>query len=809
MLNLAIGKANAIRKRTLWVTILIRFVRSLLLSGTILAVWLAIWPGEEGEALLLAGLMFLLTMTFSIRGSFRPIGRDEFILALEMDHPQAKHSPFELVRENPSPACLSEWQPLIAEELKRMQWFELQRVKRLLSSLPIPTMLLILSWLPQPQVLESALQTVSESLMRLQDGATLTVLSGNPSEEKKEEIPLSSSSPLELELLMQNMVEIKVVDRPDRSPIVNLFKRETLEGKEAKERSPYQSFRLSPIRELSSELRGVYRVAFSVKDDVDVFVSSVSLSEPVAQIKVRALPVPRVSLEVSVPLKKPWPDNQPLPLKISVRGENPLKQVRLVIRAEGRSSTEVVSNVLVTDKTFVSTNYDLILETYVQSDLSRVEIVAEAVDRAVPIPLVGASEPLLIETASAYGRYRQTLQTLRELKNEVDQAAMDQRAELSEEARKLSQKALTQAEESPFFDGLDRMDLSSFERMVAHSEKQPSMSQVYELQEKLNWFLFDHETIDDRERDRDFFVAARSLSRLIEQKPDQRPIDVDAVTTRLKTYLDERSKRWQLRAEYLGAPPPGFDDIQTKPFHKALDEIGQESRKNSLEGQQKALGKLSETVTKYRDWIENLEKFEDQKRSEQEKNRQEGLTNARNKLKELQKRQGDISQRLDKAASRPETELSDNWPSTRMMQNTNKKETASLEGQLRSLSPQASERIKLAGKAMDAALESGNQNVFSQAESAADLAGRLLRQAQSAAQKSQSNRSRRERRRRVSGDNYYGKQVIGADIEIKREYSVDRRYREEVLDEVSSSKQNIRNEDDKRTLEDYLRRVVR
>ena len=43
--------------------------------------------------------------------------------------------------------------------------------------------------------------------------------------------------------------------------------------------------------------------------------------------------------------------------------------------------------------------------------------------------------------------------------------------------------------------------------------------------DKLDDFLFEHEILDDRERDRDFFVATRALTRLVEKKPSKRLVN--------------------------------------------------------------------------------------------------------------------------------------------------------------------------------------------------------------------------------------------------------------------------------------------
>ena len=115
-------------------------------------------------------------------------------------------------------------------------------------------------------------------------------------------------------------------------------------------------------------------------------------------------------------------------------------------------------------------------------------------------------------------------------------------------------------------------------------------------------------------------------------------------------------------------------------------------------------------------------------------------------------------------------------------------------------------RVQAAAEAMEQVLEAGGAADYRSAEAAADLAGRMLRQADSAAQQSQQKRRSRGRRRRVTGDNYYGQSVVGGDLEIKREYQVDRRYREDILQEVQTSGYD---EENRALLENYLRHVIR
>jgi len=510
-------------------------------------------------------------------------------------------------------------------------------------------------------------------------------------------------------------------------------------------------------------------------------------------------------------LEDPWPDDQPLNLHITVKAENPLASVRLLIKSGQQVSRELVANVMTDAKHELDTDYRLILESYVDSDLAQVEIVAEATDRAVPTPLVGQSEPLRLNTASAYGRYRQALDTLRQLKQEVDQSVAKQAATLPPKAHQLAAKAMAQSERSPFFDGLDRVTIHGFEARTRELTGQRNANKIMELAQTLDDFLFEHEILDDRERDRDFFVAARSLSRLIEEDQARRPVPLELVTARMKKFLDDRHERWEKRVARLPAEfkPESWPIIETKkPFHAAMDKITKLDKEAAAKpaARSEQLAALSKTTQDYRTWIEELEAQEDRMRAQQDRQRQEGLASARNTLRELQKRQGEISAELDRADVRDKHELEKQWPTPRLQQNTNARETHRLEAQMRMLSPSAAERVQAAAEAMDDTLQYGNSGKFPLAESSADLAGRLLRQADSAARREQQKRRGRGRRRQVAGDNYYGQSVIGGDVEIKREYHVDRRYREDILDEVQPSAYD---DDNRSLLEDYLRHVVR
>jgi hypothetical protein len=431
-------------------------------------------------------------------------------------------------------------------------------------------------------------------------------------------------------------------------------------------------------------------------------------------------------------------------------------------------------------------------------------------DRAITGPLVGRSKPLIIKVVSAYGRYQQTLRTLAEAKKELDMAVQGKDEYNPKKLAELGNRAAKQAEDSPYFDGLDRHQIRLFQQTFGTIARKADQELTVQASEDLNRFLFEHESLDDRERDRDFFVAARTLSRLLEQKAEERKVSVDKVASRMKNFLDERHRRWELRMQNMNPEnrPQEWEQVQKKPFNQAISQI--EKMDTSKPPQtEDALQKLSQTVESYRQWIEALESKEDQSRAEQEKQRQQGLANAQNQLRELQKRQSSVSTKLDKAAQREEKDLQESWASVRMDQNSNVKGTRELESQLRSMSPTAGERMKAAVQAMEATIDSGNENKFADAESASDMAGRLLQQAESAARQSQRDNGKRGRRRRVTSDQYYGNQVAGGDVDLRRDYQVNRRYREDVLEDVRELKKRESSEETDSLLEDYLRKVIR
>lgn len=812
-LDSVVRKINTMKRRNRSISRLIVFFRACVLATMTTSIWAMVRPGEETEQIYLGLFVFLISLT-AVWGKSKDtkVNTGSLALSLEMKYGHLHNQ--SLSTSDPNQNIAAGWQDAVKKEISVIKTFEQSRLLALASGCILPLIITAITIPTAAPSFQLMFKEVSNAVAFLNRGATLKIVQGSTKETEKNIYQLNPASPAKIELLAQNLVEVTVTGGgfENASPVV-ILKHWRDSSEDKKDEEIFQTFQMMPVRAPNAGAAETarYTISFAINEKIKLFIPAIDKNNHVAEVTVKQLPIPKVTLTSLTELEDPWPDDQPLTLSINVQAENPLQIVRLLIKSGSRISKELVANVLNEDMKELSTEYRLTLEPYVESDIAQVEIIAEATDKAIPNPLTGQSAPLRLNTASAYGRYRQTLQTLKQIKEHLDKAQSNQDPNLPPEAKELAALANRQSEKSPFFDGLDRVQINKFQTDVNELDSEKSMEQVLELSQTISDFLFEHEILDDRERDRDFFVAARGLSRLIETDPLKRPVPLAAVTDRVTSFLKDRHERWLLRTARINPEqlPEQWPKIRDqKPFETAITSIqsaeASPMSKNEIKGDQ--LEALSKTVVEYRSWIEALETAEDKSRESEEKQRQEGLASARNVIRELQKRQGEISTELDKADQRPKDQLDEQWPATRMKQNTNTRETKRLESQMRSLSPTAGERVKAASEAMEITNTNGTSGKYQMAESASDMAGRLLRQADSAAQQSQQKKRDRGRRRRVTGDNYYGQSVVGGDIEMKREYQVDRRYREDILEEIQTSSYD---EDNRTLLENYLRHVVR
>lgn len=771
-------------------------IRSLMLASCLFLLWAWLRPEAWGEQVVLFVLSLLASLILSWSRNFQANSAREWLTSLEMKYSQSNPSAFQIDQTKPLDPI---WTRNIEEDMQAQKIEGKKILMAKLGSLLIPAVALIFFYQGAGQAWNHAMNSIERAAMSLSYGAKLRIVEGSPKGEKGS-VALSSSTNYEVTLLEQNLIELTVIAAPDATPLLQL------KDKAGKVMQTFKLLRAGDAR--SDEAAGTFSLRFAQAEDADLYLSTISTTKAVASIKVKKLPVPKVTLTTMVKDGESWADDKPLPLNIEVTAENPLQAVQLLIKSGARESRELVSEVMVQDKKTLTTRYSLSLESFVDQDVQELEIVAEAMDRAIPIPLVGRSKPIIVQVASAYGRYKMSLETLKQIKSLLDNSLQAQKPVDAKAIRELADKVQQQVDDSPFYDGLDRQQLNQMQQVFEILERKSDLPLTLKVSEDLNRFLFEHENIDDRERDRDFFIAARTYSRVLEQEKGERKLDADDVNRKLQKFAKERAERWAKRIERLPpeSHPASWKEMQESPIDKGLSSI--QSFDNQGDTRQ-AIQTLSRNVDRYKQFIEELEAKEDASRKQQEEKRQQGLADARNVMRELQRRQGSISSKLDRADERSKEELEQGWNAARLDQNSNIKGTKELEGQLRSLSPEAGERIKAAAEAMEVTVAAGNEGQFGNAETSSDVAGRLLQQADNAAKQSQQESQQRGRRRRVSSDQYYGNQITGGDVDLRRNYQVNRRYREDVLNDIRDVKRQESSEEADTLLEDYLRRVIR
>jgi len=781
-------------KKSFWLFYLsVVALRSLCIAIILMCTWKFINPDQDLASFFIALMAFIAIIYFEYT-NFKPLSEKSLLFSLDIKHPHFDTSILYEMRElNQEEDQL--YKALLSREKQDLVRHELARVFNNALSALIPfcaAFWLLSNYSPSFATILSEAQQVTYN-----NRAYLKAIQGDQSQDKIYE--LKNNQTLELNLLQPNLLEISLLLPAQENPPSVLLKNLDPLEKEKK----LQTFQMSLTSRQSNE-KQPYQLRFAITENVDIFVPSLSKDKPVARINLKKSPVPIVTLTPKSKIKEPWPDEVPLDLRIRTHTTYPLQQVNLLITIGNKTFKELVNTITHEHLLSLDTTYSLNLERFLEEDTAEIEIVAEVIDRATPQPLVGRSNPLVLKTMSAYGRYLQSLESLRKVKEHVDHAIKEKSKELNPEIKTHMQESLDQSQLTPFFDELDRSNLLYFQQLIDESFKSKNLSSIYDLDELISQFLTEHEMLDDRERDRDFFVATRGFSRLLEQSEDKQKIN--DFSKKIVAFLEQRLKRWKLRVSYLSHPEKltMWDNVsQNKIFEAPFlnkDKNGKDLSKNVAE-----LKQLSQTVETYRQWINDLEAAEDKEREEREKNKQEGLASAREELVAIQKRQAVISTKLDKSATRTQEDLDEVWPMSRMNQNTNIKDTNKLAQKIRALSPQAANRLNLALEAMKLTLQNGNDSNYIESESYSDLSNRLLRQAETSS--SQQSQGYGRKRRKVAGDNYYGRSLYGGDIELKRDYEVDRRYREDIIEEINdSSSYDTKN---KMIFDNYLRRIIR
>ncbi len=788
-----ISEIHRIKKFYFFLVAIIQILRSLAYALGLVLIWSLILP-ENPIASAEVGLVVFIVSLFLCEWQIRMPRISPLLLSLDMKNHTTKTSIYDR-KQWKEDSFREQWKAPAQEILSEIRSLERNRLLLQTSSLFLPA---VLACFLMAFTNASPLSGFFE-LKRIfsPKRVYLNVIQGGIGNFPSKPISISPSNPLKIEVAQSNLIEIIYSNKSDKKapPTIELRAQENQE-------TIYQTFQMS-LQQV--ENRSFYGIQFSIPSNSLLFVPDFIKDKPLAIITVEKLPVPEVTLKPEQPIQQPWPDDKPINVIIDVSSKKPLQNLNLIIKVGSHNFKESIFNIASEEKYKIHVKQSISLSKYLDEDTALVEIRAEAIDRSIPKPMIGYSQALSFETISSYGRYRKTLTSLKKIKEKLDSSVSSSKPNIDKETAPLMEEIAHAADQSPFFDALDRLQISNINKMIKQNIEQADLAKVLQISKVVSEFLEDHEMLDDRERDRDFFVAARGLSRLLEEKEGNPSLNGIAID-KILSFLADREKRWQARINRLVNAEKltlKNDAIGKKTFSKSLNEI-KKSSANPKETKYDSLHLLSQTVSLYRQWIEQLEAQEDLEREQKEKDRKKGIASAKEELQELQKRQLEISTRLHHADTRPKDEMAQDWPVTRMHENTNIEDTKKLEEKLNALAPRSAERLRLAMESMKVTAESGDESNFVKAESLSDLAGRLLHQTSKMTEQEEQQKGKRERR--SSGNNYYGQSIVGGDVETEHEYQVDPHYREEVLDEVLKSEYEG---DNKAILNNFLKRIIR
>lgn len=785
IINVLISKIVFIQRISFVVGIVLNLVRASLCALCASILWSKFAPESTLSALVVGAIVFVVMLILTIDWRVKVPVERSVLLALDMKFPGLRSSLYDRSQWT-GEEFREAWSSRIQSVLIELKQRESKRALRFLYIL-VPIVLVsgaVWSW--NGSYFFESTRTVLKSYVHRD--AKLRVLQGNL-DEGKEFTVLRSRDVLQVNLSPVNLVELEYspLDH-EHVPSVELKKKPD-------DSTPLQSFQMSESKSLGATK---FLIQFSVVETSFLSISQLSGSKQLVHFHVQESANPKVTLRSLLPIPETWEDDKPLSLLIQSQSKNPLKSLSLLIDVHGQRYRESIYTITGSDTFTLQTEQTLSLEKYVDQDFETVEIRAEVFDQSQPTALIGYSPPLVIHTISAYGSYRKTLSTLRTVKENIDAAIVKSNPNLREDTTSLMRAVQKEADKSPFFDSTDRARIVKFHEMIRNNTTKPDLNAVYQVSHSLGNFLLEHEMLDDRERDRDFFVAARGLSQLLESNSPSLPFAEEKVLG----FLLDRERRWKLRVGRLTHPENvkrAKSVVKERYFSQQFNKMA----KNDSAKKNESLRSLSEIVSSYRQWINELEAAEDKEKEEREKERKSGLMSARDDLKKLQKRQLEVSKRLHNSDMRSKDDVSKEWPVARMHQNANIEDAKKLEDKLNSLTARSAERLNAAIEAMSLTVQNGEKEEFSESESFADLASRLLHQASKMTEEEQKNN---RRARRGSSEKYYGQTVVGGDVDIEHEYRVDPRYREEVLDEVIKSDY----EGDNRTiLNNFLKRIIR
>ena len=684
----------------------------------------------------------------------------------------------------------------LTHEVEQLQHFWRGVFMARASSLFIPAVLASSFFYLEPIHKENFLARIKSIFQQFSGTAELFVISTDHQEIKYE---LNRKKTIPIHVVGQNLVRINVSTFTQIAAPAIVLK--PLDGHKTS-----TSFIMSSVqKEGVSEQDTRYEAIFSVSEASELWIPSISQKIPLANLVVDGAAEIQVNLSTEIDSQIAQLDTTLIPLQVIVKSDFPLDLIELKIQVGEQIFKQKIMDILDPSKRDVTTRYMFLPEPYMTEDQGEIIIRAQAWDKTQPVPRSGISTPMTFKIQSAYGRYLAVLSALSDVSRQMSEAIEDSRkvSELSGKIEEKLSEAIMLAGDSVFFDALDRLEL---ERMLQRwtEQKVPTAQTIYEVKDDLSRFLAEHEALNDQERDLDFFVAAKQISRTL---VDAKWKSTRKNLTRLKNFVEERGKRWLLRVERLPRNDllkPGIVPGKIQEVIKNLNSTGELADADQFE---QAKEKLNAAVDSYRTWIDQLVKAEEEFKKKTEKEKNQALAQGRDEIRVLRKNQAEISTRLDHKDPSEKKLTAQAWPQIKFLENKNKDRSQALAKKMESFSSLASRRLIGASEQMTATIQAGDEKKELAAESASDAAARLLIIADQAAAEEQGRAKRdRGRRKRLTGNNYFGQAVSGGDVDFTRNYQVDRKYREDIIERIDPS---TLDENDKKILDDYVRDVVR
>ena len=674
---------------------------------------------------------------------------------------------------------------------------------------------------------------------------------------------LSSSNPVVIRLLPDNLVKLKVSsiahsDYSDHNGVTidlrpwfgDLSSKSSVESKQEQEHlnnktysnyhnkyktgpgtflaDSYQSFSMvKSSHSIDKVSKFNFQLSFNIDQSVAVFIPQISNAKPVAYIDIHQIKLPQVGLVANniIDDKVFWKDSDPLSLKISSVSHFPLIKLEIKLQSPNDTYFQLVTNIIAKDIHSVLKTHVLEFREYIHSDITHFHLSALATSQGSGgKKYVGESEKIEITVSSSFGRYQVFIEDLKKLRNHLNQYHPQLETTNNQNTNfKLIDKLNQMIEQSysiEFFDQYDRRFFQKLQSDIVHQDSILDANKKDQLVSDIDDFLSSHEFLSERERDQDFFPAMQQFSSLLRSvEPNTKQLADSG--DKIGKYLQDRHQSWQQTLNNLDKKyhPKITDKVINQHYffrkwQHSLDDLSQsfaedQTNKISEYDRNKALIDIDQIVDDYRQWIDQLYSNQLQYFQDEIKEIAKDYRQNQQKLSALQKNQDLIAKRLDDPNN-----IQDNWSDIDANQDHNISMTEQL---LEDLSQQASsskltgQLLNEAKQAMNSVVMSGANNNFSEAESFADLASRKLRKgAQNNAQAAHSHRQKQslfspDRRLNAQDSGYFGNSLVN--ISLDNEHIIPKKYRQHLIDDLSSAQ--AKNIDQSQLINRYFRQALR